>query len=147
MDGWPAELSTRSSAEMARFRFDLPTARNFRTFEEAFRAILEPLAPAPLGRVWLPSPEVRLGKAAGQAVRALLLGARGGVPHFERAPLQSPLQEIASFLERKWGPRLGRIRRWPPDTLPSEIEFALQRLRRVPIRTLANLEKGYLLEN
>ena len=82
---------------------------------------------------------------AGQAVRALLLGAREGVPHFEWTPLRSPLQEVAYFLEHKWGPCLGRVRHWPPDVLPSEVEFVIRRLRRAPIRTLANLERSQLL--
>ena len=68
----------------------------------------------------------RARKSAGWLASART--AREGVPHFERTPLRSPLQEIAYFLEHKWGPRLGRFRHWPPDLVPSEIEFVLRRL-------------------
>ena len=79
VDGWPSQLSKTSETEKVRLAFGLPQARGYRTFE-VFRGLLQPHTPVPLGRLWLPSPEVRLGRAAGQAMRGLLLGVRDGVP-------------------------------------------------------------------
>ena len=117
-----------------------------RTYEVYGDIIGEALEDVPLGKVWLPTDRIFLGREAGWAMRQILLrGRQHGAGCAQGEARRTPAAEIAFFLAHKLSHRLGSVSEILEDHTAKRLLEVLSTTRRTAICTTRTLLDSLLV--